>query len=382
MKALIVTALAGFIRSFLKNDIAILQSMGYEVHCAANINHAGADGLDKFFNDVNVVFHQINFSSSKPFSKETLKSYKELKKLINGIQFDVVHCHTPIAGALTRIACKSKRKKGCKVLYTTHGYYFHKGSGWKSWLIFYNIEKIMSRYTDAVITINHEDFNIAKKMHCKNVYCIPGVGVNTERFINTTIDREEYREKIGVKKEDFLVLAVGELSNRKNHQIIIRALAECNIPNAVFMICGNAMTSENTKEKLESLVKELNVDLRLTGLRKDIAEICKCADIGVLPSTREGLGLAGIEMLASGLPVVASNVQGIVDYIEDGKNGYLCDPYDAHAFAEAIIKLLPLEARNKMTKTCIESSKKFDKKYSNTAMENIYNKVLHLKQDL
>lgn len=356
--------------------------MGYEVHCAANINHAGADGLDKFFNDVNVVFHQINFSSSKPFSKETLKSYKELKKLINGIQFDVVHCHTPIAGALTRIACKSKRKKGCKVLYTTHGYYFHKGSGWKSWLIFYNIEKIMSRYTDAVITINHEDFNIAKKMHCKNVYCIPGVGVNTERFINTTIDREEYREKIGVKKEDFLVLAVGELSNRKNHQIIIRALAECNIPNAVFMICGNAMTSENTKEKLESLVKELNVDLRLTGLRKDIAEICKCADIGVLPSTREGLGLAGIEMLASGLPVVASNVQGIVDYIEDGKNGYLCDPYDAHAFAEAIIKLLPLEARNKMTKTCIESSKKFDKKYSNTAMENIYNKVLHLKQDL
>lgn len=375
MKALIVTALAGFIRSFLKNDIAILQSMGYEVHCAANINHAGADGLDKFFNDVNVVFHQINFSSSKPFSTETLKSYKELKNLINSIQFDVVHCHTPIAGALTRIACKSKRKKGCKVLYTTHGYYFHKGSGWKSWLIFYNIEKIMSRYTDAVITINHEDFNNAKKMHCKNVYYIPGVGVDTERFINTTINKDEYRKQIGVKKEDFLVLAVGELSNRKNHQIIIRALAECNIPNAVFMICGNAMTSENTKEKLESLAKELNVDLRLTGLRKDIAEICKCADIGVLPSTREGLGLAGIEMLASGLPVVASNVQGIVDYIEDGKNGYLCDPYDAHAFAEAINKLHSSD-NQAMREYCIKSSVLFNKKFSHEKMEEIYKAVL------
>lgn len=375
MKALIVTALAGFIRSFLKNDIAILQSMGYEVHCAANINHAGADGLDKFFNDVNVVFHQINFSSSKPFSKETLKSYKELKNLINSIQFDVVHCHTPIAGALTRIACKSKRKKGCKVFYTTHGYYFHKGSGWKSWLIFYNIEKIMSRYTDAVITINHEDFNNAKKMHCNNVYYIPGVGVDTERFINTTIDREEYREKIGVKKEDFLVLAVGELSNRKNHQIIIRALAECNIPNTVFMICGNAMTADNTKEKLESLAKEMHVDLRLMGLRKDIAEICKCADVGVLPSIREGLGLAGIEMLASGLPVVASKVQGIVDYIEDGKNGYLCNPLDVNAFAEAINKLHSSD-NQAMREYCIKSSVPFNKKFSHEKMEEIYKAVL------
>ena len=377
MKALIVTALAGFIRSFLKNDIAILQSMGYEVHCAANINHAGGDGLDKFFGESNVVFHQIDFSSSKPFSKETLNSYKELKNLIDNIQFDVVHCHTPIAGALTRMACRLKRKNGCKVIYTTHGYYFHNGSGWKSWLIFYSIEKLMSRYTDAVITINHEDFNNAKKMHCKKVYYIPGVGVDTERFINTKIDREEYRKEIDVGEADFLVLAIGELSNRKNHQIIIKALAQCNIPNAVFMICGNAMTADNTKEKLESLAKEKHVDLRLMGLRKDIAEICKCADVGVLPSTREGLGLAGIEMLASGLPVVASKVQGIVDYMEDGKNGYLCNPYDAHAFAEAIIKLLPVEARNKMSKTCIESSKKFDKKYSNIAMGNIYNKVLH-----
>ena len=242
-------------------------------------------------------------------------------------------------------------------------------------MIFYNIEKIMSRYTDAVITINHEDFNNAKKMHCNNVYYIPGVGVDTERFINTTIDREEYREKIGVKKEDFLVLAVGELSNRKNHQIIIRALAECNIPNTVFMICGNAMTADNTKEKLESLAKEMHVDLRLMGLRKDIAEICKCADVGVLPSIREGLGLAGIEMLASGLPVVASKVQGIVDYIEDGKNGYLCNPLDVNAFAEAINKLHSSD-NQAMREYCIKSSVPFNKKFSHEKMEEIYKAVL------
>lgn len=373
MKALIVTALAGFVRSFLKNDIAILQSMGYEVHCAANIDHPGAQGLEDFFNEINVTFHQICFSSSKPISKETIKAYRELKSLIKSGNFDVVHCHTPIAGALTRIACK---KKGCKVIYTTHGFYFHKKSGRKTWLIYFNIEKLLSRYTDAIITINHEDYDNANKMHCKNVYYIPGVGVDTEHFINTTINREEYRKNIGIAPNDFLVLAVGELSNRKNHQIIIKALADCNIPNAVFMICGNAITAENTKEKLESLAKELGVDLRLMGLRNDIAEICKCADVGALPSTREGLGLAGIEMLACGLPVVASKVQGIVDYIDDGKNGYLCDPYDEHSFAEAINKLRADDVRESMKDNAIKSALPFDKKYSQEKMNEIYKIIL------
>lgn len=79
-KALIVTAFAGFIKSFLSNDIKILQEMGYEVHCAANIFHAGAEGMNDYFANMGVVFHQIDFSSNKPISKETILSYIELKK--------------------------------------------------------------------------------------------------------------------------------------------------------------------------------------------------------------------------------------------------------------------------------------------------------------
>lgn len=156
--------------------------MGYEVHCAANIHHAGAECMDEYFKEMNVVFHQIDFSSSKPISKETYISYREMKKLFNEIQFDVVHCHTPIAGAIARMAGKKQRKQGCKMLYTTHGFYFHKYSSKKTWLIFHTIEDFMSKYTDAMITINHEDYKNAKDMHCKNVYYIPGVGVDTKKF--------------------------------------------------------------------------------------------------------------------------------------------------------------------------------------------------------
>ena len=375
-KALILTAFARFIKSFLTNDIKILQDMGYEVHCAANIHHAGAECMEKYFLDMNVTFHQIDFSSNKPISKETLLSYKEMKKLLKENYFDVIHTHTPIAGAITRYACKEQRKKGTTVIYTTHGFYFHKYSSKKTWLIFHTIEDFMSRYTDAIITINHEDYGNAKSMHCNKVYYIPGVGVDTKKFENVEIDRNAYRKKLQINDDNLLILAVGELSHRKNHQVVIRALAEANLPNAVFMICGNAMTSANTKEELEELAKKLSVDLRLMGLRDDIPQICKCADIGVMPSTREGLGLSGIEMLASGLPVVASNVHGIVDYIIDGEDGYLCSPDDDHAFSEAILKLKSEDKRKSISSKCTNIARKFDKKYSYKKMREIYKELL------
>lgn len=375
-KALIVTAFARFVKSFLTNDIKILQDMGYEVHCAANIHHAGAECMSDYFADMGVIFHQIDFSSNKPISKETIVSYLEVKKIIKENYFDVIHVHTPIAGAITRYACKNQRKRGTTVIYTTHGFYFHKYSSKKTWLIFHTIEDFMSRYTDAMITINHEDYNNAKIMHCSKVYYIPGVGVDTKRYTDIVINRNDYRKKLGIGKDDLLILAVGELSNRKNHQIIIKALSELKIQNAVFMICGNAMTSANTKDKLEEMAKESKVDLRLMGLRDDIPQICKCADIGVMPSTREGLGLSGIEMLAAGIPVVASNVHGIVDYIIDGEDGYLCTPDDAHAFAQAILKLRNEEKRKSMFDKCINIAKKFDKKYSYKKMRDIYEELL------
>lgn len=375
-KALIVTAFARFVKSFLTNDIKILQDMGYEVHCVANIHHAGAECMSDYFADMGVIFHQIDFSSNKPISKETIVSYLEVKKIIKENYFDVIHVHTPIAGAITRYACKNQRKRGTTVIYTTHGFYFHKYSSKKTWLIFHTIEDFMSRYTDAMITINHEDYNNAKIMHCSKVYYIPGVGVDTKRYTDIVINRNDYRKKLGIGKDDLLILAVGELSNRKNHQIIIKALSELKIQNAVFMICGNAMTSANTKDKLEEMAKESKVDLRLMGLRDDIPQICKCADIGVMPSTREGLGLSGIEMLAAGIPVVASNVHGIVDYIIDGEDGYLCAPGDAHAFAQAILKLRNEEKRKSMVDKCINIAKKFDKKYSYKKMRDIYEELL------
>ena len=376
-RALIITALTGFVRAFLLQDIEILQKLGYEVHCAAN-GIGDDDTVSKnkeYFNNLGAEFHQIDFSSNNPFSKSTLKTYKQVSSLLKEQYFDLIAVHTPIPGVVVRLAARKYRKKGTKVVYTTHGFYFHKKGSKKQNIIFGNIEKFMSRFSDAIVTINNEDYTAAKKMHSPLVYHINGVGVDTKKYILDEFDRTAYREKLGVSKNQTVLLSVGEISYRKNYQVVIKALSKLKEHNLVYLICGKGLTGDGITKELQQLARNLNVNVIFLGYRRDIPEIIASSDIGVIPSNREGLGLAGIEMLAGGLPVVGSSVQGIKDYVVPEKTGYLADPYDEDDFAKAISKLIDPSAREKMKNTCIQEAKLFDKQTSYKQLTDIYSEV-------
>lgn len=375
-KALIVTATAGFIKGFLLHDIELLQEKGYEVHCASNGNLVKTFNVNEFFKRKGVIFHQIDFSSTSPLSNQTIVAAKQFKKLINQYDYGVIHCHTPIVGAIVRFMANSKRKRGCKVMYTTHGLAFPKGSSLKSKIIYGTAEYICSHFCDAIVTINKEDYKTMKKMLCKNVYYINGVGVDTQKYIDVKINRKEYRKELGIQNDDVMVLQIGELSERKNHQVIIKALSILNDPKYVFVICGKVMTNSGTYDKLLELSKKLNVRTIFLGFRSDIPEICHCADITVLPSIREGLGLAGVESLASGVPVIGSNIQGIKDYVVNDYTGYLCDSNSEKQFADGILKLSNKKIRKAMKENCIEKSKEFDISICYLQMKKIYEEVL------
>lgn len=375
-RALIVAATGGFLRGFLIPDMKLLQEMGYEVHCAANGASVSTFKPEEFFEAIGVSFHQINFSSTSPISKDSLMSYVQYKELLKKYHFDFVHVHTPIPGAIVRIAMMRERRKGCVVAYTTHGLTFPKGSSLKTKIVYGGVEWICSWVTDGIITINMEDFAQMKKMACKKVYHINGVGVDTLRYHECQIDRTSYRESLGVRENDIAILEVGELSVRKNHKVIIDALAKINDKRYVFLICGKAMTNSGTYDFLKKYAEEKNVRVIFLGFRKDIPEINYCADIAVLPSLREGLGLAGIEALASGVPVVGSDVQGIKDYVVDGVTGYLCAPADVDAFAEKIIVLSDCKIRNSMKEACVKKAEEFRIEISHQQMTSIYKELL------
>ncbi|MFI3163503.1 MAG: glycosyltransferase family 4 protein [Bacillota bacterium] len=334
-KALIVSTVVGFITSFELNDIKILQELGYSVEVASNINVDDGEAKVSRLQEMNVVVHNINFSRS-PFSMSTFKAYKELKKRIKAGEYDLIHCHTPVAGILTRLAAKKSRKKGTRVIYTAHGFHFFKGAPKLNWMIYYLAEKLCAKYTDTLITINTEDFELAKKkFKAKEVKYITGVGIDAEKFKNVVVDKQAKRAELGLTDENIVLLSVGELNENKNHQVIIKALGKIQNSNIHYLIAGIG----DKEEELEQLAKENNVNLHLLGYRRDIVELFQISNIYTHPSHREGLSVALMEAMASGLPCVVSDIRGNRDLFVLEKGGFLSKSTDIESFANAIVDL-------------------------------------------
>lgn len=277
--------------------------------------------------------------SRSPLDIGNIHTIEQIRRLVKQEQYDIVHCHTPIAAACARIACKDLRKKlGVKVFYTAHGFHFYKGAPLQNWLIYYPVEKLCAYFTDKLITINQEDYSLAKrKLHAKQVHYVPGVGVDLSKFENIHVDRDAKRREIGVPEGAFLLLSVGELNENKNHQIIIKALAKLNRPDVHYAIAGRG----DKYDALVQLAAELGVSrqLHLLGYRTDIAELNCAADVFCFPSYREGLSVSMIEAMAGGLPVVCSRIRGNTDLVNE-QGGVLFDPHDEEECTEALKKIL------------------------------------------
>lgn len=372
-KALIVSNSSGLVTQFLKNDIELLLKNGYSVDVACNTDYPDTNTNDFFNQYCDEIFH-IPFPIRKIEPKLILKSYIELKKVLRNGEYSVLHCHSTIAAVIAR-QCTRRYKNKLKVIYTSHGFPFYKGSNGMKAKVFKVIENFYSKYTDAIITICNEDYLNAKEMHCKIVRIMHGVGVDVDKFYNLQIDREEYRKKLGFTDCDKVILSVGELNTNKNHKVVIEAISNLNDHNIVYAICGREVTEIGKKKELQQLANKLNVRLVFLGFRKDIPEVCYSSDIGALPSYKEGLGLSGIEMLATGLPIVGSDRQGIKDYVLDGITGYLANPECSDSFSDAIKKCFLLSKKEEIKRNCKEKAKQFDIGQARTIIDSVYREL-------
>jgi len=368
MKILFVTTISNTVNAFLIPHIKMLMEHGHQVDVAFNIDQVVKPDIEK----IGCKVHIIPFQRS-PLRKENYLAYKQLKKLISDENYDIVHTHTPVASAIVRLACR--HLKNVEVFYTAHGFHFFKGAAIKNWLIYYPIEKWLSKYTDVLITINKEDYQRAKKsFKAGRVEYIPGIGLDTNKFINAKIDKSEKRKELDLPEDAFVVLSVGELNKNKNHEIVIKALVQLNNFKIYYVICGQGPL----EQYLIEVANKVGLDnrVKLLGFRSDIAEICKAADIFAFPSSREGLPVSLMEAMAAGLPVVCSNTRGNTDLIEDGKGGYLVEPDDVEGFAKAINRLiLNPELRRVMGQHNLEAVKRFDIDNISKDMARIYQTV-------
>ena len=375
-RALITASVASMIDQFNMPNIRLLLELGYEVDAAANFTDPGsitaerAEALKVCLTDMGVTVTDLPIPRRITALGGIIKSYRVMKRLSRDRKYDLVHCHSPIGGAIARLAVRRERKKGItKSIYTAHGFHFYRGAPKKSWLLFYPIEKLCSRFTDVLITINREDYALAKdKLRAGRVEYIPGVGVDTDRFFQPDV-REEKRRELGISKDAALLLSVGELNANKNHAVIIRALAQLERADVHYAIAGRGALGE----ELSALCRKMGVEDRvhLLGYRDDVAQIYSAADVFVHPSYREGLPVSVMEAMAAGLPIAASRIRGNTDLV-DTEGGFLLEPADTDGFARAIDGLLK---DRELMKKMGEHNRLASSKYSVSTVKELTEKI-------
>lgn len=351
--------------------VSVLDKNKYEIYAGVNNNKINYIHEKEKINYFNQMIYRSIFNI-----KDNYKAYKNLNKILRQEKIDIIHCNTPIGGALGRLCGKKNHVK--KVIYTAHGFHFYKGNNIFKNFVFKTAERFFALYTDAIITLNSEDYAAALKFKLKKggkVYYLPGIGIDSKKFKIKDFNRDDYKKELGFNKDDIICIGVGDLNYNKNFSLCIKAIAETKMKNIHLIICGVG----DLKKELEDLAKKLNVEnqIHFYGYRNDIKELLNVSDLFLISSYREGLSRALMEAMASGLPCLVSNIRGNVDLIDDKEGGYLLSCDDYVSWSEKIVELSKNhKLRKRMGQENLNKIKKFDFDIVVEKLKEIYDELL------
>lgn len=335
MKILYVTTISNTVNAFLISHIRMLIERNHKVDVAFCVER----NVDPEIIKMGCKIHNLQFQRN-PLSIKNFDAYMKLKKLIKEENYELIHTHTPVASACVRLACRGL--KSVKVFYTAHGFHFYKGSPLKNWLIYYPIEKWLSRYTDCLITINREDYNTAidHKFRAGRIELVNGVGIDLTKFKpqdkNT---KEKLRKEYGFSNQDFILVYVGELSYRKHQDLLISVMQQLKntVPNIKLLLVGDGPFYDQYKKQIVDAGIVDNV--KLLGYKKDIPNLMALSDLAVSSSRQEGLPVNIMEAMAVGLPLVVTDCRGNRDLVKNNENGFVVPLDDVDFFVEAIVRI-------------------------------------------
>lgn len=316
-KLLFISNITNRVTNFALPSYYGCKKLGIEFHLASNLDHFDFDN-NKY---EDIVFHNIKCDRN-PLAFSNIESYKILKKIIKDNQINYIHCNTPIGGVLGRLCSNINPVE--KVIYTAHGFHFYKGAPKKNFILYKNIERILARRTDILITMNNEDYCSAKALKLRlngNVFKVNGVGIDVASYSKIKVNKKELRKKLGLNKEDFVCIAMGDLIERKNYECAIKCISQVQHMKVHFLICGDGPKLNTLKEQIKQL--DLEKRVHLLGFRSDIKELLSISDCFLFMSKQEGLPRALMEAMAAGLPCIVSDIRGNVDLVVNGKNGFL-----------------------------------------------------------
>jgi len=370
-KVLFVASVEAHLTGFHVPYLQYFKDKGYEV-CTAARGTNEIPCVDKHYS--------IPFERS-PFKLKNIGCYSKLKKLINNEKFNVIHCHTPVASVLTRLAARKARRSGTVVVYTAHGFHFYKGAPKVAKQIFLTIEKWLSRFVDYLLTINQEDYEaiVKYKLRPGKYFKIHGVGVDTTRFVQQSDENKKAcRQMNSIPDRSFVLIFAAEYCENKNQKMLFEAvrILKNKVPDVLLLLPGDGVLRSEYEKDIMAMGIDENV--RLLGYRKDMETLLLTADAAVSSSKREGLPINIVEAMAVSLPVVATAVRGHIDLVKDADSGFLVPVNDAEAMAGKLTFLYenPDKAHD-MRQHALEAVKPYLLNHVILEMETVYDQIIH-----
>lgn len=369
MKKLLITSTELMMIQFLVPHVNYLSENGFHVEIACSDVGGRMEDVRSALEGVVDAIHVLRLERS-PVNPRNFLGYQDMRRLLKENHYDIIWTNEPVMGVVTRLAANKYRRRGTKVLYMCHGFHFFKGASKVNWAIYYPIERIFAHLCDAIVTMNQEDYSRAQTFKVRNVFKIPGVGVDTRRFSSGGYPELQAakRRQLGLPEDAYVVLTVGELTKRKNQTVILNALGQLNDPNVHYVLCGKGDQLEALQRQADQL--GLGDRVHFLGYRMDVPEIYRMADCFVFPSIHEGLPFALMEAMQSGLPIVASRIRGNVDLIDDGIGGILCATFSPEQFREGLVKIHTMDV-DSMVAHNRRKLKEFDLENTKNAVHEI-----------
>lgn len=340
---------------FVHELASTLVDLGHEVH---SVVPAPAQDCADVMDGVRLVFYRARDRVSygradngyvrSPKAAVALslgRAVLRLCQVVEEHEIDVIHAHWAIpmgfVGALV------KRATGTPLMITTHGrdVYVNPEAGAIVPTLWYvrPFLKFALRQADSVIAVSRDCRHYAVEAGAppERVTVIYN-GVDTTRFFPREVNGTEIRSQLDVSPATRLILFVGSLTAYKGVDTLLRAMTEIVVaePEAVAMIVGDGPEREALTAMRDALGLEDRVIFLGSVPNLELATYENGCDVFVLPSRRESFGIAAVEAMACGKPVVGTRAGGLVEVIEDNKTGLLVEPDNVSQLAEAIVRVL------------------------------------------
>jgi glycosyltransferase involved in cell wall biosynthesis len=265
-----------------------------------------------------------------------LRALRALVRLFRAEKPDLVHAHMPISGFLGRLAARLAGAP--RVAYTCHGFLHNQPGSALRRFAGLGMELVGASCTDIFSTVSTTDAADARRRHIWRDPVVVGNGRDPAIFRPDPAARARIRSELATPQDAVVVVAVSRLVGDKGYAELAAAMRE--VPGAILWVVGDRLASDRGEDIAAMLdAAGLGTRLRRLGYRGDVAAVLAAADIFVLPSYHEALPMSVIEAMLTGLPVVATDINGPREQVEPGVTGLLVPARQAAPLAAALARL-------------------------------------------